>query len=549
MRSTYRVSAMALDRSRDKGYVGLRATSALAMALFEQSGMRELLDERIPVDKRRKLTVGNAMKALIGDMMGHSDRRALSRVSDPFMSAPVPDLFGEKVDLKGLGPTALARDLDIMFKADLPALTYDCYRLLVSRYGLDSSIFNIDSTNFGISAKEKLADIEGAAVPEWCGHPKDSKDRLVYSLLSVTDENSIVCYERPYDGATADSEMDRGAIEFLSGRVDPSATTLVADCKIATSPLVDLMTSMGFGFVAKCPENFGRKIRDDIVYSVSTGVMDPSSVRDGWEVYDTDAEVDGRKLRFVAYRTSDDIEAGMEYHREQDLKEAQAIFGRFQSRLFNCEEDARREVLEAMRENTDSAYDVKWSISEVESRSYGHRGRPRKDEEPSLRTEYRVDVSLEFDEERARELSKDRSVRVLITNLPRANEDAENIRFGATADTVLLTYLGQYHVEHAFRLMKDGMSMKCVYIQKPSRENSMMFVISLATMLTDLADHVLRKEGIDTTFTDFVKRSVSLILARDPVSGSEHFMGPEALADEFMDIAEALGIDTDRLMG
>ena len=163
---TYRATAMALDRSRDRGYVGLRAASALAMALFEQSGMRELLDRRIPVDRRRKLTVGFAVKALIGDMMGHADRRALSRVSDPFMSAPVSELFGEKVDLKGLGPTALARGLDIMFGKDLPSLTYDCYRLLASRHGLDSSIFNIDSANFGISAKEKRADIEGAAAPE-----------------------------------------------------------------------------------------------------------------------------------------------------------------------------------------------------------------------------------------------------------------------------------------------------------------------------------------------------------------------------------------------
>ena len=116
---------MALDRSRDRGYVGLRATSALAMALFEQSGLRGLLDERIPVDKRRKLSIGYAVKAFIGDMMGHADRRALSRVSDPFMSAPVSEMFGEKMDLEGLGATALSRDLDIMFEADLPAVTYD----------------------------------------------------------------------------------------------------------------------------------------------------------------------------------------------------------------------------------------------------------------------------------------------------------------------------------------------------------------------------------------------------------------------------------------
>ena len=216
-----------MDRSKDVGYTGLRATSALAMAMFEQTGLRETIDSAFELDSRRKLTPGNAVKAFIGDMMGHADRRALSRVSDPFVQAPVSDLFGPKADLDGIEPTSLARNLDLLFTADLPQLTYDCYRRLQQFYGFDSKVFNIDSTNFGISAKEKPADIEGAATAEWCGHPKDSKNRIVCSLLSVTDENSIVCYERPYDGATADSVMDRGAIEFLTSEVDPGLTTLV----------------------------------------------------------------------------------------------------------------------------------------------------------------------------------------------------------------------------------------------------------------------------------------------------------------------------------
>lgn len=58
----------------------------------------------------------------------------------------------------------------------------------------------------------------------------------------------------------------------------------------------------------------------------------------------------------------------------------------------------------------------------------------------------RLDTGLTFNEERVEALSRDRSVRVLVTDLPRANEDADNIRFGATVDTVLKTYLGQYRV-------------------------------------------------------------------------------------------------------
>ena len=65
----------------------------------------------------------------------------------------------------------------------------------------------------------------------------------------MTDENGIVCYEKPYDGSTSDQEMDEDAIRYLSETVDASSSTIVADCKIATKPLVDLMFEV-FCFLA-----------------------------------------------------------------------------------------------------------------------------------------------------------------------------------------------------------------------------------------------------------------------------------------------------------
>ncbi len=396
----------------------------------------------------------------------------------------------------------------------------------------------------------KNADAPEAAIPERCGHAKDGHhEKLVYSLLSVTDENRIVCYERPYDGATADSEMDRGAVEFLAGKVDPRMSTLVADCKIATGPLVELMRSKGFGFVAKCPVNFGQKVRDDIVYSVSVGDMDPSSVRDGWEVYDTDAYVDGKKLRFVAYRTAEAISIGIDYHRRQGLREAKALIDRFRSRLYNCEIDAKRDLDEVLPKLDAYAFKVIWSIDPVQvSAGYGHRGRPRNGEKPRMKTEYRVNIRLVFDRAKAKRLSQDRNVSVLVTNLPRANKDEENVRFGATADTVLLTYLGQYRIEHAFRLMKSGMGIDRVYIQKPSRGNAMMFVVSLTTMLSDVMDHILRQKGIGTTFSSMVERMQTLFLKYDRRTDTSHLAGNPEDVREYVEAAKALDIDLDRLI-
>ena len=523
------------------------------MALFEQKGLTDLIDSQFRLDPRIKLTPGNAVKAMVGQMLSSEGRRALFGLSDFYVQAPTERLFGKDVDINALGATAFSRDLDRLFKKDLGELTYECYSRLAEEYGLRSNMFNVDMTNFGITSLSSYPDLIDAAVPERCGHAKDGHDeRLVYSLLTVTDENGAVCYEKPYDGATADSEMDRHAIEFLSSKTNPEETTLIADCKVVTAPLISLMLEKGFGFVSKCPASFGKKVRDDIVYSVQTGTMDPSEIRDGWEIYDTDAETEiskgvFRKLRYVAFRTTDDVTEGIEYLRDQGLKEAKARFGRFESRTFNCEEDARRAFYEALYEHVDSAYSVTGIVEPVDiDMGYGHRGRPRKGELPMRKTEYRIAVTMEFDEERAKALTQDRGVRVLITDLPRANHDAENIRFGATADTVLKAYLDQYRIEHAFRLMKDGMGIDRVYLHRPSRENAMMFVISLATMISDVVTHVLKENGIDLTMQSISGRLYSLnIVCED---GEEYLDGSGEHQELFMDLVESLRIDPDHLI-
>lgn len=540
---------MALDRTMDRDYEGLPAMPVLAMALFEQAGLTELIDSIVVPDTRKVLTPGNAVKAMVGAFFRSRGRQPLYMMERFYLSAPVDLLFGPKVNHNSLGDRAFERDLDDLFEVNLPDLIHRCYGRLCSRFGLESSLFNIDCTNFTITVLVKDADRDGATIPQRCGHAKDGhNDRLVYSMLTVTDDNGIVCYERPYDGATSDSVMDRDAIEYLSTVCDPHVTTLIGDCKIVTAPLIELMASKGFGFVSKCPNNFGEKIRQTIVDSVESDMMVPSTIRDGWELYDTDAVVDGRELRFIAYRTDEDVEHSMEYLRTQGRKEAESLFNRFASKQFNCEEDARREFAEVLKRHRDSAYVPRMEVVPIEVKSkYGKRGRPPKDWVPEVRNEYRVDVELVFDDDRAQELTKDRCINVLITNLPRPEKDVDNIREGADADTVLRSYLGQYKVEHAFRLMKSGFGLSTVYLHKPSREDSMMAIISLATMVSDVIHKVLKDKGIDNTAENIANELMSLNIMHDRSRGTEFFRGSDIAIEEFLTYADALGIDTDHL--
>jgi len=55
----------------------LSTASALAMAMFEQKGLTELIDSKFSKDRRMKLTPGNAIKAMIGTILSAEGRRPL----------------------------------------------------------------------------------------------------------------------------------------------------------------------------------------------------------------------------------------------------------------------------------------------------------------------------------------------------------------------------------------------------------------------------------------------------------------------------------------
>ncbi|WP_400241202.1 hypothetical protein [Methanomethylophilus alvi] len=95
--------------------------------------------------------------------------------------------------------------------------------------------------------------------------------------------------------------------------------------------------------------------------------------------------------------------------------------------------------------------------------------------------------------------------------------------------------------------MKDGMGIDRVYLHRPSRENAMMFVISLGTMLSDIITHVLKSNGIDMTMQSISGTMSTLDIVQD--AEGEYLDGPEGHIDLFLRILEVLEIDPDHLLG
>jgi transposase len=536
---------------KERAYEGLPASSAVAMAVMETSGIRALIDKSVEYDRERRLSPGMAVKAMIGPIFDGRKKLPLSGVRYFYNAAPADILFGKGVDKASLNDNALARNLDDIFDTGLDELFWKCSKLIKKRYGFDSPIKHMDSTNYSVFALPSSdEDDDRAALPAFSGHAKDKRDDLLqYAASTITDGDRIMEYCRAYSGNTADSAMDSDTLDFLKEHSD-SKDIIIADCKLVNSALIRKLASMDARFVSKLPESFSNRIRNDIVYSALNSDLDPSTV-EGYSVYDTVADTECGRLRFIAYRSPKGTRQATDYLRRQGGKETEKRFACFRKRRFACEEDALRSFGEVTAAHKDSAYIVKGTPVRIETlERRPTRGRPAADSPPpEMITEWRIDIDAVFDESLAAELAKRRDISVIITDLPFAAEDAGDLRDGVTADKVLRLYLDQYKVEHTYRLMKSGMGVDTVYVQTPSRANALLFVIGIATLVSSIMDAMLRKNGCRYGTVKQACRDLQYVMLeyrRDEDAIS--FIGCEGSGEKVFDYLDGIGLDPSTIL-
>lgn len=537
---------------KEERYEGLPASSAIAMAVMERSGMRALIDSTVEWDGRRKLSPGMAVKAMIGPIFDARKKMPLSGVRFFYGAAPTDLLFGEDVTVESLNDNALARNLDDLFDAGLDELFWKCSSAMKKRFGFDSKLRHMDATNYSICSVKPEDDWIGEAVPAFSGHAKDGRnDLLQYSAATVTDGDRIPEYCKAYSGNTSDIVMNKDTLEFLKACIDPKENTVIADCKLVTDSLITDLQNMGMGFVSKLPSSFSRKVRDDIIFSATAGDMDVSSIA-GYKIYETGSETSCGKLRMIAFRSPKGIEKAMDYLEKQGKRDAEKLFRVFSGKEFACETDAKAAFDDAVKKHKGSAYIVTGtSVKTEEPLRREARGRPPKGSEtPGTKVSWKIEVSMRFDEERAKDLADERAISVIVTNLPFASEDADNVRHGATTDTVLRLYLDQFKAEHTYRLMKSGMGVDSVYVHTPSRANALLFVISVATLVSGIMDAMIRRsgEGRQKTVRQVCIEIQSTILEYVRGEDAMRILGPKGSADAVLSYLDKIDMDPSHLL-
>ncbi len=531
-------------------YEGVPASNALGMALFESSGMRNLIDKECNYDpEKRILSPGMVVKALIGPTFNITHKFPLNKVETAYSSTPTDRLFGEGVAKDDFYDNALARGLDTLFNANLEKLFTKCSELAMKRFGFESNILHMDSTDVSFWGIEHLPDKEGAAVPKQNGHPKDHRYELLqYELQIVTDSNRILRYIKPYSGNVPDSVMDRNTIEDF-GRIftddERRKMIVVADCKLATADNIIRMSELGIKFVSKCAANFVGRYADKVTEVFVSNPTHPYGSDGCMSEFEFDVALDKshtEKLRFVAFREEKNVKEKEEklkdFYQEKCIKMCEL----FDSEKFIDYEQAL-EFIRRIEIKKDTPIKVEFN-EPVLSKNIDLHGLPM----------WILDYKIFISDRLIRKIAEKNATVVIVTNLLKPKQNVENAVKTYSDVEIVSLYNQEYKVEQSFRFMKSGIGMNSIFLQTPSRENAMMFVISIAVLVTNIADAIFRREKMmlnkkTMTMYNLAYHIQTTIVHYSRNDNTLSLKGPSEVTDSYFKITDALQINPQYLLG
>ena len=483
----------------ERTYEGLPAVPAMVMALMEDSGIRKMIDDSCrAVDKGcYDLSPGMAVKAMVGAMVERG-KRPLYRVEDYYSTAPVDLMFGKDVSNKSLCDTTLANRLDVLFRLDTRSVQLAAYRLLQEKYGFAADCLFMDASNytmFGLMYVCRQMDFDLALtargeipkispMPAYGGNAKDGhNDRLQVDISHIVDQNGIPIVTHSYSGNTSDIRMNEDMLDYISRQMDLRRCVLMGDCKLCVMDMLKHLLSSDVKFVTKVPASFDGKVREDVIRSILGGTMDCSISRPGRLHYETSHDIDGHRVRLIAYLLPKSRRDSEDYIRGACLRRFQKRLRSLSRRTFFCEADA----MDAFRDLMGSA---EVDCFKADAEVYRDEATMRRKGDGKM---YRLRISdAKVDDGRLESAVIAHAAQVLITNLPFSDEHSEDPRAKASADDVIDLYLEQFKAEAGFKMMKSGMEIGKVYIHTPSRITAVAFVVALATMLCSVANMVLK---------------------------------------------------------
>ena len=444
--------------------------------LIDEIGIVDILNKKLGIDPREKVSTGVIAKAMLLNGLGFVSA-PLYLFGQFFQGKATEQLLGEGVKPEHLNDDRLGDVLDEVYAAGLSELFLEISLAAANKFGVKQETAHLDSTSFHVDGAYESS--EPGVIEITYGYSRDHRPDLkqfMMNLICVGDGDIPVLMEM-----ASGNQSDKTRFAQLFQEFSQQWTfegLCVADGALYSADNITAMT--GLKWLTRVPLSISAAatLVDEVVELANSGIK-------GYTLKESSSEYAGVKQRWFLIeseqrRKSDlkQLTKRIERHRQksqQDLNQLCAI-------EFACIADATAAAAKLSQQIT---WHQVTEIEIVEKKHYDKPGKPKPDAVPS-RIGFRVTATVvAIDSELTAQ--RVRCGRFIL---------ASNVLDAAvlSAADALREYKAQQGVERGFRFLKDPLFFaSSVFLKSPKRIAALGMIMALCLLVYNLGQRQLRQ--------------------------------------------------------
>ena len=443
----------------------------------------ELINARLGTYNDETLSAGETIAGMIINGLGFSNK-PLSLTALFFKHCPLSILFHDGVEAEDFNRFKIGRVLDRAYDYGTELLFSDISLAVCHQEQVDTRFNSLDSTSFSLSG-DYLVKPDDETVAITLSHSKDHRPdcKQVMLEMMVSQDGGIPLLGKALDGNASDNTVFKERSEQLIESFKASETPryLIADCKLYTEK--NAVNLKELPFVTRIPNNI-KQVAQTIDKALAADAADNwDTLEDGRKMQTFQIEHYGIQQRWHVLSSDISQRQAIKKVDKKVTKEETAI----EKQIFHLQ--AQRFESKEAATKAANALAKKWKYHRVHSTetaehvSYEGKGRPKKDQTPTL-TRYQVTVENVADVDKIEQM-KIKEAHYIIGG----NTDPEALDNQA----VIKAYKQQYHVERGFRFLKDPLFfVASLFVKSPKRIMALLMVMLLSLLVYGIAERRMR---------------------------------------------------------
>ncbi len=453
----------------------------IVAGIIDELKIVEIIDGQIEADDQEEVSTGEAVKAMIINGLGFSNR-PLVLTPQFFENLPMSALFREGVNASHFNRYKLGRSLDKIFDYGCEILFSTIATFGCRQEKVDQRFNSLDSTSFSLNG-DYLIEEGNNAIHITHGHSKDHRPDLKQVMLElmVSQDGGVPFVSKSWDGNGSDNVIfeERAAALINEFKASEAPRYLVGDSKLYHKKAKETLALIPF--ITRIPGSL--KLEQNIIDQALSSPLQWVDMGDGNRYQRFELchyEIEQRWLVIHSEAALSRARSTLVRQQEKESKQIEKALFHLQAQRFESE-NAGKNALEA-RVKTWKFHQVK-EILLTPQKHYTKKGRPSA-KAKAAGVNWQIQATFSVDENYIETQSQHNACFVI----------GSNIKDDELTDTELFRgYKSQSNVEGGFRFLKDPLFfVSSLFLKKPSRIEALLMIMTLSLFVYSIAQRRIR---------------------------------------------------------